>query len=204
MKSNRIQNSIFTIGFSILLIACGDGKTTSQSDTSYDSVKNDTELSTAQNAENSSTDILIERRTTSQIIDNYLAIKNALVQDDSKSAANFGQILSESAKIFDVSEYEGNTLVEVKEILEVIIEHGEHISYSDIAHQREHFEIMTTDFVDLIAIAGTDRTLHKQFCPMYDDGKGGIWLSESEEIKNPLYGSKMLTCGSVEDVLSVK
>lgn len=204
MKSNRIQNSIFTIGFFILLIACGDGKTTSQSDTSYDSVKNDTELSTAQNAENSSTDILIERRTTSQIIDNYLAIKNALVQDDSKSAANFGQILSESAKIFDVSEYEGNTLVEVKEILEVIIEHGEHISYSDIAHQREHFEIMTTDFVDLIAIAGTDRTLHKQFCPMYDDGKGGIWLSESEEIKNPLYGSKMLTCGSVEDVLSVK
>lgn len=82
MKSNRIQNSIFTIGISILLIACGDGKTTSQSDTSNESGENETELSTAQNAENSSTDILIERRTTSQIIDNYLAINPAFSSND--------------------------------------------------------------------------------------------------------------------------
>ena len=202
--SKKIHNSILTIGISILLIACGDGNTTQQPESSGELGNNMMEQTTEQNTQNSSTNISSERLTTSEIIDNYLAIKNALVQDDSKSAANSGKRLSESAKIFDVSEYEGDTLVEVKEILEVIIEHGEHISYSDIGHQREHFEIMTTDFVDLIVIAGTDRTLHQQFCPMYDDGKGGIWLSESDEIKNPLYGSKMLTCGSVTDVISMK
>jgi hypothetical protein len=36
---------------------------------------------------------------------------------------------------------------------------------------------------------------------MYNKGKGGIWLSETREIKNPFYGNKMLTCGSVQKAL---
>jgi hypothetical protein len=32
---------------------------------------------------------------------------------------------------------------------------------------------------------------------MADEGKGAIWISELKDIKNPYFGSEMLTCGSV-------
>ena len=92
----------------------------------------------------------------------------------------------------------------IKEILEVLKEHGEHIAKSEIEHQREHFEGMTKDFMDLLTQVGTDRTLYQQYCPMYNKGNGGSWLSASQEIKNPLFGSKMLNCGSVKETISMK
>jgi Cu(I)/Ag(I) efflux system membrane fusion protein len=33
------------------------------------------------------------------------------------------------------------------------------------------------------------------------DNKGAYWLSNVSEIKNPYFGEKMLTCGSVQDSL---
>jgi hypothetical protein len=36
---------------------------------------------------------------------------------------------------------------------------------------------------------------------MYDNGKGGTWISETKEIVNPYEGTKMLNCGSVKKVL---
>jgi hypothetical protein len=51
---------------------------------------------------------------------------------------------------------------------------------------------------DLIALLGTEKTLYQDFCPMANNGKGAIWLSEIEEIKNPFYGSKMMKCGKMQ------
>jgi hypothetical protein len=80
------------------------------------------------------------------------------------------------------------------EILESAKEHAEHIVKKPIDHQREHFETLSTDITDLITLLGTDKTLYQDYCPM----KKVSWLSETKEIKNPFYGSKMLTCGSVK------
>jgi hypothetical protein len=32
---------------------------------------------------------------------------------------------------------------------------------------------------------------------MYNQGKNGYWISEIKDIKNPYYGSEMLTCGGI-------
>lgn len=40
-------------------------------------------------------------------------------------------------------------------------------------------------------------TLYKQYCPMAFGNKGGYWLSDVAEIRNPYFGDKMLTCGTV-------
>jgi len=37
---------------------------------------------------------------------------------------------------------------------------------------------------------------------MYNDDKGAMWLSETDEIKNPFYGSKMLKCGKVQEKIN--
>jgi len=48
--------------------------------------------------------------------------------------------------------------------------------------------------IDIVALLGTEKTLYEDYCPM----KKMSWLSESKEIKNPFYGSKMLSCGKVQ------
>jgi hypothetical protein len=80
-------------------------------------------------------------------------------------------------------------------------EHAEHIGANagNIKHQREHFDMLSKDIYDLVKAFGGGRVLYKDFCPMYNDKKGAIWLSESKTIKNPYYGKSMSTCGSVQE-----
>ncbi len=132
------------------------------------------------------------------IIMNYLELKNALVADNTEAAASSGTKIVSAFKAFDVKSYSEEEQKELNEIIENAKEQAEHIAESAMDHQREHFEILSKDVVDLIAITGTEKTLYQDFCPMYNDGKGAIWLSEIKEIKNPYYGSKMLTCGSLQ------
>lgn len=137
---------------------------------------------------------------TTAILDNYLQLKNALVADDSEKAAIAGKKLFDAFSQFDSASIAEAQKQEVIDIIEDAREAAEHISTNNgkMDHQREHFEILSKDVEDLIAITGTDRKLYQTFCPMYNNKKGAIWLSETKEIKNPYYGSKMMTCGSVQ------
>lgn len=132
------------------------------------------------------------------IIDSYLQLKNALVEDDSKKAANAGEILLDAFSNFDMAKLTEEQHKEYMEIIENAKEQAEHIVKSPIDHQREHFEVLSNDVNDLITLVGTDKHLYQDFCPMYNNGKGAIWLSETKEIKNPYYGNKMLNCGKVQ------
>ncbi|WP_034918863.1 DUF3347 domain-containing protein [Gillisia sp. CAL575] len=139
-----------------------------------------------------------DKSASDAIVTNYLEIKNALVADNTEAAASSGGKLVSVFEAFEVSNYSEAEQKELKEIIENAKEQAEHIADSPVDHQREHFEILSKDVVDLIAITGTNKTLYQDFCPMYNDGKGAIWLSEIKEIKNPFYGSKMLTCGTMQ------
>jgi Cu(I)/Ag(I) efflux system membrane fusion protein len=43
-----------------------------------------------------------------------------------------------------------------------------------------------------------DLKLYLNFCPMAFGNKGGYWLQDSKEIKNPYFGAKMLRCGELK------
>lgn len=131
-----------------------------------------------------------------QIVAAYMAVKDALVATDEKAAAKAGKELETTLNSFNTSSYTPEQQKELKDILEDAREHAEHISESAIAHQREHFKILSKDIIDLVAITGTDSTLYQQYCPMYDGGSS--WLSRGKDIKNPYYGSKMMNCGKVQ------
>ncbi len=135
---------------------------------------------------------------TNTIIDNYLQIKNALVTDDQEAAAKAGGDLFDDLEGFDMSTYSSQEQKELTDIIEDAKENAEHISDSPIEHQREHFDLLSKDLIDMIAITGTDKKLYQDFCPMYNDNKGAQWLSTTEEIKNPYMGSKMPGCGKVQ------
>lgn len=132
-----------------------------------------------------------EQNASSEIIlEDYFNLKNALVQDDNNKAQKLGGALAKSLGNLNRSAYTESQQVTLTDIIEDAIEHSEHISESDIAHQREHFKILSKDITDMIAITGSENTLYEQFCPMYDGGTA--WLSKNEAVLNPYYGSSML------------
>lgn len=135
------------------------------------------------------------------ILKDYFSLKDALVADDTKKAAQTGAKLAVSLKAFDKSNYTANQQKELVDIIADAIEHAEHIAKSNIDHQREHFKTLSKDIADMVAITGTKNTLYQQFCPMYDGGSN--WLSASKDVKNPYYGSKMLTCGKVTQTIEM-
>jgi hypothetical protein len=133
------------------------------------------------------------------ILADYFILKDALVADDSKKAAESSSKLKASLKVFDGSSYTADEQKELTDIIEDATEHAEHIVKSPIDHQREHFKTLSKDITDMVAITGTKSTLYEQFCPMYD--KGSAWLSTSNEVRNPYYGSSMLKCGKVQKTI---
>ncbi|KMQ61628.1 hypothetical protein ACM46_16695 [Chryseobacterium angstadtii] len=142
----------------------------------------------------------IQNFSISLIIKDYLTLKNALVADNDKAAASAGKQLLATLNKVDMKTIPGNKHKEYMEIAEDAKENAEHIgdNAGKLDHQREHLVPLSKDISDLIAMFGSSQKLYESYCPMYNDGKGAIWISEAKAIKNPYYGSEMLTCGSVK------
>ncbi|MBK1896700.1 DUF3347 domain-containing protein [Chryseobacterium paridis] len=134
------------------------------------------------------------------IIKDYLVLKNALVADNDQAVATAGKQLLSTLKNVDMKTIPADKHKEYMDIAEDAKENAEHIgdNAGKIDHQREHMASLSKDMADLITTFGTTQKLYQDYCPMFNDGKGAIWISEAKAIKNPYYGNKMLTCGSVK------
>ncbi|MBN4085566.1 DUF3347 domain-containing protein [Flavobacteriaceae bacterium AH-315-B10] len=215
MKNLKVTLGVFVIAFvTLTAMSCKETKKElSQDEEQQTEVKNDdnsekahdnsdghhdNDASTSSNDERDIDASDQKNTATTPIVDAYIQIKNGLVADSDKDAAKGGTAMVEAFSKFDMTALEGDTHKEYMEIMESAKEHAEHIVKSDIAHQREHFEVMSTDINDLITLLGTEKTLYHDFCPMANNNKGAYWLSEVEEIKNPYFGAKMMKCGSVK------
>ena len=137
------------------------------------------------------------------LLDKYLQLKNALTKDDSKAAATAGKDLFAALNAVSPSSIDAKNSKEYTEIADDAKEHAEHIADNSgkIAHQREHFAMLSKDVNDLVKMFGAGREIYQDFCPMFNDGKGAIWISETKDIKNPYYGAEMLTCGELKKEL---
>ncbi|EIJ37746.1 MAG: DUF3347 domain-containing protein [Flavobacteriaceae bacterium] len=191
MKKVKMTVGILVMTLTLTAISCKDGKkdepAAPMSNEMYQESmddKDDMAMSDNQDAK------------AEAILKDYFNLKDALVGDDNDKAKELGATLASTLGNFDASSYSDSEQQELKDIMEDATEHAEHISESDIAHQREHFKIISKDVTDMVAITGTENTLYQLLCPMYDGGSN--WLSMSKDVKNPYYGSKMLTCGEMQ------
>lgn len=162
------------------------------------SVLVDMNATTAQTTEETKATIAVK-----EIVSNYLQLKNALTNDNTDDAAKAGIALEAAFKSFDKTALTAEQKKTYEDIESDAREHAEHIGANagKIAHQREHFDLLSKDMYDLVKALGAGQTLYKDFCPMYNDNKGAFWLSETKEIKNPYFGKSMQTCGSVKEEL---
>jgi hypothetical protein len=142
---------------------------------------------------------------TKRIVTEYLSLKNALTKDDDKTAAQAGKSLVEAMSVVDKASLSEEQSKVFTDIADDAKEHAEHIGANagNIKHQREHFESLSQEIYDLVKAGGSPvQKLYYDNCPMYNNGKGGNWLSETKEIQNPYLGKEMPTCGSIKEELN--
>lgn len=74
---------------------------------------------------------------------------------------------------------------------------------TDVAGWRDEFVSLSTVLIRWVMEFGNPGTekVYVQHCPMANSDQGADWLSMDEDIRNPYYGSQMLTCGITEDTL---
>ena len=127
-----------------------------------------------------------------QLLTDYYNIKNALVAgnaaDASFKAADFVKTLNAI-----------DTKVISPDNSGALLKDATHISESkDIKHQREHFANFSANMFALAkSVKLTSDLIYEAYCPM----KKAYWLSSDKTIKNPYYGSSMLTCGKVTETI---
>ena len=134
------------------------------------------------------------------IITPYFELKNALVNSDPKAAATQAKkILSgiEALKMESLTDEAHQ--VWMSNMKEINTSATKISTSQDIASQRQHFAALSLKVYALVKASPLDKPIYYQNCPMYNEGKGANWLSLEQNIKNPYYGSKMMTCGSVKE-----
>jgi hypothetical protein len=52
------------------------------------------------------------------------------------------------------------------------------------------FAPLSAEMHNLIKMFRTDKKLYQDYCPMYDQGKSGYWISEIKGIQKLHYGQK--------------
>ena len=129
----------------------------------------------------------------------YLGIKNALATDNGKAANEEAKKFTEALKSVPIDQMDAKQKEAWAKYAEKLRFDGEHISESGaIKHQREHFGSLSTNMYAILkAFPANDMTLYKQYCPMEKKS----WISETQAIKNPYLGNKMLDCGSTKETM---
>ena len=136
-----------------------------------------------------------------QVFEDYILLKDALVNDDAKNAQQAGKQIIQSLKNVDMKllsdEKAHNHWMTIQKELNTSA--NAISSNTDISKQRGHFKHLSAHMISSVQLFGVNENVYIQFCPMADNNKGAYWISLEEEVRNPYYGEAMLTCGEVRD-----
>jgi hypothetical protein len=127
---------------------------------------------------------------TTAVLPSYYSVKDALVSGNANLAASkAGELVKtlNSTEVKTITNRDG------------LLEHAGKIAASkDLKSQREHFAGLSTDMIALAKASKLSaEPVYQMYCPM----KKSNWLSSEKTVKNPYYGSAMLTCGKIVETI---
>jgi copper chaperone CopZ len=130
------------------------------------------------------------------VLTNYFRLQQALVKSDAKQAASLAAELEKTIEIVDMASLKAVEHTAWMQTKEKLSGDAAGIAKSqDLKKQRQLFSTLSENLYTLAKAADLPQPVYYNNCPMFNDGKGANWLSEEKGIKNPYYGSQMLTCG---------
>ncbi|HMO39093.1 MAG TPA: efflux RND transporter periplasmic adaptor subunit [Saprospiraceae bacterium] len=140
-----------------------------------------------------------ERQHIARVVEHYLQLKDALVQSDAAVAKGYATNLAAAIGRTPANDFQSEAQeywLAVAPLLSDLA--NKMIQAGELAGMRQYFTPFSDRMSNLIKVFGPlDVPVFVQFCPMANSNKGGYWLSQQQEIRNPYYGDEMLTCGKV-------
>ena len=137
-----------------------------------------------------------------QVYDNYINLKDALVEDNSEQATSDAKKIISSFRKINMELLTGEAHKQWMTLEGHIQSSASSISKSsEIETQRDHFKKLSTHLIKAVQLFGVNEKVYVEFCPMADDNNGAYWLSKEEQILNPYFGDAMLKCGEVKQTI---
>ncbi len=140
------------------------------------------------------------------LLNRYYELRDALVAGDTVAANRSASLLMESANGVKLDELKSidtdNIIIPTAQTYTggITSESEGLLGETNIEDKRRSFQMISAGLFDLTRTIRYDKEkVYLLHCPMAFNNTGADWLSSSTEIKNPYFGSKMLTCGSVKD-----
>lgn len=120
----------------------------------------------------------------------YIHLKNALVASDFQKAKSASESLVKA-------------IHNVKGSDKVHAEAAKVAQSGTLDNQRKAFTGLSNEMATLVKGSEISKgELYLEYCPMANGNKGGFWLSNEKEIRNPYFGDKMLKCGSLKETIN--
>ncbi len=136
------------------------------------------------------------------IYNNYFAVKDALVKTDAKIAAEKATVLLASINNINMGKMKMDDHMAFMKVEKALKADATTISTNkDVAAQTDAFSTLSNNMIVFIKVTKAATPVYLQHCPMANDGKGADWLSKENAVKNPYYGSMMLNCGKVVEII---
>ncbi len=136
------------------------------------------------------------------VYDNYFALKDALVKTDGISASAKASAMLTALDRVEMGKLNNNEHTVWMKVENNLKADAKRIKENkDIDKQREYFISLSKTMYELVKAGKPGETVYYQHCPMANDGKGANWLSKESAIKNPYYGSQMLSCGKTVETI---
>jgi hypothetical protein len=179
---NKVGYVSTAAALAIVLTACGEKKNKQEAE-----INTPEEIEQTKQETDDIADVYFSDVMTGKVFHTYQQIRMALVNSDAEGVQRAAGNLAES--------FSGER-DEMKSIAMAMAE------ADDIEKQRELFSVFTANVAPMFKDALSEGTIYKQFCPMAFEGNGGYWISNTEEIRNPYYGERMLKCGKVTETIN--
>jgi len=200
-KSTLITLSLAALAF-IFFANCSGGKKEEAATESHDHATAEAKPDSASAAPQFAVDAAFQKQLTDVFI-SYITLKEAFVATDAgkvkteatatqQALAKADMMLLSGPAHHDWMAYLSSMEAALKEITVA----------SDIEVQRKAFSTLSDSLyktVKAYGLGGT--TAYYEFCPMAFNNSGAFWLSDNDKIRNPYFGDKMLSCGSVKETI---
>ncbi|MDY0987542.1 DUF3347 domain-containing protein [Flavobacterium sp. CFBP9031] len=146
----------------------------------------------------SGTTEIVDASQLQSVYDAYFTVKDALIKSDSKLTSAKAKDLLTAITAVKMDKLKSNEHTVWMKVVKKLTADAKSISTTtDLKKQRETFKSLSKNTYDLIKVSSPEQPIYKQYCPMAD----ADWLSKEKAVKNPYYGSSMLTCGNVVETI---
>ncbi|MBX9889069.1 MAG: DUF3347 domain-containing protein [Flavobacteriaceae bacterium] len=132
------------------------------------------------------------------VFDNYFLLKDALVKTDPEMASMKAKDLLTAISTLKMEDLKMEEHMVWMKMMKELTNDIKIISETqDIKRQRDLFKSVSQNTYELMKVSKSETPTYYQYCPMQD----AYWLSKENAVKNPYYGSMMLSCGKTVETI---